>query len=284
MDLRHQLGIVRKWFPLLVACVVIAAAAAFALSSIQQRIYQARATLIVGQSLQALNPDFNQLMVSQRLSSTYAAVATKRPALNIVIEQLGLEQTPDQLAKKVWAETPTDSSLLNLTAQDPDPARAAAIANALADQLIAASPGNPGSTVGIPAVHRRRSQGDAGADPGNAGANRAPGRAGESGTRRHRRPGGPAGSDRDPAIDIRVAALALRRERRESPQHRRARRRARGAGVAHDAAQHPPGRGGRSPPRGGDRRHRRVPRRPGQGPRRRPGGRRSRARSAPWPG
>ena len=88
MDLRHQLGIVRKWLPLLVACVVIAAAAAFALSSIQQRIYQAKTTLIVGQSLQALNPDYNQLMVSQRLSSTYAAVATKRPALESVIERL----------------------------------------------------------------------------------------------------------------------------------------------------------------------------------------------------
>ena len=140
MDLRHQLGIVRKWFPLLVACVVIAAAAAFALSSIQQPIYQAKATLIVGQSLQALNPDFNQLMVSQRLSSTYAAVATKRPALESVIERLGLEQTPDQLAKRVWAETPAESALLSLTAQDPDPDQAAAIANALADQLIATSP------------------------------------------------------------------------------------------------------------------------------------------------
>ena len=140
MDLRRQFGIARKWFPLLVVSMVLAAVAAFAFSSVQQRVYEAKATLIVGQSLQALNPDFNQLMVSQRLSTTYATVATKRPALESVIEQLGLEDTPAQLSMRVWAEAPNDSTLLNLNAQDGDPAQAAAIANALADQLIATSP------------------------------------------------------------------------------------------------------------------------------------------------
>ena len=140
MDLRRQLGIVRKWFPLLVASVLLAAGAAFAFSSMQQKVYQAKATLIVGQSLSAVNPDYNQLMVSQRLSTTYAAVATKRPILDSVIKELGLTQTSDELAFRVWADAPTDSTLLNLTAQDSDPARAAAIANAMAEQLIAASP------------------------------------------------------------------------------------------------------------------------------------------------
>src|SRR5450756_597532 len=106
----------------------------------QQKVYQAKATLIVGQSLSAVNPDYNQLMVSQRLSTTYAAVATKRPILDSVIKELGLTQTSDELAFRVWADAPTDSTLLNLTAQDSDPARAAAIANAMAEQLIAASP------------------------------------------------------------------------------------------------------------------------------------------------
>jgi polysaccharide biosynthesis transport protein len=140
VDLRRQIVIARKWIPLLAVSVLLAASAAFIFSSVQQKVYEARATLIVGQSLQALNPDFNQLMVSQRLSTTYATVATKRPALERVIEVLGLDETPDQLSKRVWAEAPTDSTLLNLNAQDTDPARAAAIANALADQLIAASP------------------------------------------------------------------------------------------------------------------------------------------------
>jgi succinoglycan biosynthesis transport protein ExoP len=140
VDFRRQLAIVRKWFPLLVAGVVLSALAAFGLSSIQQRIYEAKATLIVGQALQVLNPNVDQLNVSQRLSSTYAAVATKRPALEAVISQLHLDQTPEELAKHVFADAPTDSTLLTITADDPDPERAAAIANSLSQLLISSSP------------------------------------------------------------------------------------------------------------------------------------------------
>lgn len=140
MNLRQQLGLARKWFPLLVAGLVLGAGTAFGLSSIQPRVYEANATLVVGQALQTLNPDVNQLLVSQRLSATYAALATKRPALEHVIGELGLGQTPDQLARQVWAEAPVESTLLVLNAQDTDPARAAAIANALANRLIATSP------------------------------------------------------------------------------------------------------------------------------------------------
>jgi non-specific protein-tyrosine kinase len=140
VDLRRQLGIARKWLPLLVAGVILSAAAAFGLSSIQQRIYEAKATLIVGQALQVLNPDVNQIDVSQRLSTTYAAVATKRPALEAVITDLGLSQTPEQLAQRVFAEAQPGSTLLTITADDPDPNRAAAIANKLAQFLISSSP------------------------------------------------------------------------------------------------------------------------------------------------
>jgi len=140
VDFRRQLGIARKWLPLLVAGVVLAALAAFGLSSVQPRVYEARATLIVGQALQNLNPNVDQLNVSQRLSATYAAIATKRPALEAVINQLGLPQTPDELAKHVFAAAATDSTLLTITADDADPGRAAAIANTLSQLLISSSP------------------------------------------------------------------------------------------------------------------------------------------------
>ncbi len=140
MDLRRQIAIVRRWLPLLVASVVLSAAAGFLVSSQLPKVYEARATLIVGQSLSAANPDYNQLLVSQRLSTTYASVATTRPSLDAVIQQLGLGTTSDELARRVSAAAPLDSTLLTISAQDANPSRAAAIANALADQLIATSP------------------------------------------------------------------------------------------------------------------------------------------------
>jgi len=140
LDLRRQIAIVRAWLPLLVASVVLAAGVAFVVSSLLPKVYEATARLNVGQSLSAVNPDYNQLLVSQRLSTTYAAVATTRPILETVIKQLGLGVTSDELLKRVRADAPLDSTLLTITAQDADPSRAAAIANALAEQLIAASP------------------------------------------------------------------------------------------------------------------------------------------------
>ena len=140
MDLRRQLGIARKWLPLILAGLVLGAGAAFGVSSAAPRIYEARATLIVGQQLSALNPDVNQLTVSQRLSTTYAAIATKRPILEAVISELALTGTPDDLARRVFAEAPTDSALLMIVAEDTDPARAAEIANAVARLLIERTP------------------------------------------------------------------------------------------------------------------------------------------------
>lgn len=151
MDHRRQIAIVRAWFPFLVAIVVLASGVAFVVSSQLPKAYEAKATLIVGQSLSAVNPDYSQLQVSQRLSTTYAIVATTRPILDAVITQLDLGVTSDELLQRVRAEAPLDSTILTIVAQDADPARAAAVANALAERLIAASPAVRGSQADIQA-------------------------------------------------------------------------------------------------------------------------------------
>lgn len=139
LDLRRQMAIVRRWLPLLVASALLAGGAAFLVSNLQAKVYEAKATLIVGQSLSALELDYNQLLVSQRLSATYAALATKRPQVEAVISRLRLDATADELQKHVRADAPLDSTLLTISAQDEDADRAAAIANALAEQLITVS-------------------------------------------------------------------------------------------------------------------------------------------------
>lgn len=140
VELRRQISIIRAWLPLLVVSVLLAAGAAFAVSSVLPKVYEARATLIVGQSLSTVSPNLDQILVSQRISTTYASVATKRPILDGVIKQLSLDVTAEELSKRVRADAPVDSTLLNISAQDADPERATAIANALGAQLIEASP------------------------------------------------------------------------------------------------------------------------------------------------
>ena len=140
VEFQRRLAVIRTWFPLLVVSVLLAAGAAFVVSSLQPKVYEAKATLIVGQSLTGVNPDYSQLLASQRLSTTYAAVATTRPIIDAVIEQLGLNVDSVDLQARVRADAQADSTLLSIAAEDTDPATAAAIANAMADQLIAASP------------------------------------------------------------------------------------------------------------------------------------------------
>ena len=140
VDLRRLFAMARPWYPVAVACVLLAAGTAYVVSTVQQKTYESSATVIVGQALSAANPDFNQLLVSQRLSATYALIATTSPVLEAVISNLGLQTTPDVLRERIRASAQPDSSLMTISAQDPDPAQAASIANAVAEELVAASP------------------------------------------------------------------------------------------------------------------------------------------------
>lgn len=141
MELRHQIRIVRTWLPLIALCVVLGAAASYGITALQQNVYEARTSLLVGQSL-----DYNQILASQRLSATYATVATTTPVLDAVIAKLGLHESADTLASRLQADAAADSTTVTISVQDNSPTRAAAIANALADELIATSPTIEGRT------------------------------------------------------------------------------------------------------------------------------------------
>ena len=149
MDLRRQIVVLRSWLWLLGASVLLAASIAFLVSGAMPKIYQARNTLIVGQSLTAANPNYDQLLAAQRLSQTYASVATTRPLAQRVIDHLGLRMSADQLLGEVRADAPANSALVYITVSDTDPARAAAIANGLADELIAESPAIQGKQADL---------------------------------------------------------------------------------------------------------------------------------------
>ncbi len=149
MDARQTLNVLRRWLWLLIASVLLAGGAAYLVSNSLTKLYDASVTLIVGQSLSSSNPDINQLMASQRLSQTYADLATTGELLTKVIDKTGLDTTPADLRKVVKADAPANSTLVTITVTDPDPVQAAAIANAIADQLKATSPALSGHNQAV---------------------------------------------------------------------------------------------------------------------------------------
>src|SRR6476469_304260 len=102
MELRHQLAFLRSSLPLVALGTLLGVLAAFLVSSVLPTSYQSQATLLVGQ---AANPgttaDYNQLLISQRLSQTYAQLVTLPEIASGVIKKLNLSTTPADLLKQV---------------------------------------------------------------------------------------------------------------------------------------------------------------------------------------
>jgi polysaccharide biosynthesis transport protein len=139
MDLRRQGQVIRSWLWLLIASLFLAGGAAYLVSSSLPKVYEANVTLLVGQSSSSSTPNYNDLLASQRISQTYADLATTGTILAQVIANAGLGLTTDEFRGRVKANASSQSTLVTVTVQDGDPARAATLANAIGDQLIAAS-------------------------------------------------------------------------------------------------------------------------------------------------
>ena len=140
MDVRRHLSII--WSVRLLATVLVAAAMliSYLASSLLPRVYEARATLYVGQSLSDPDLGYNGILASQFLAQTYAQLANTRPLLSSVITDLRLPMTPEALAPKVTTEVPDQGTLLYVNARDGTAAGAAAIANGIASHLQALAP------------------------------------------------------------------------------------------------------------------------------------------------
>ena len=126
---------------LLVACTV----AAFVISGLSPRIYEAKATILVGPVLSTAEPDLNRLLAAQRLAVTYAELAVTRPFLQDVRDALGLDDAVESITGRLIAQAPADSTFITVTFSDEDPNRAATIANAVAATLVAKAPDATGS-------------------------------------------------------------------------------------------------------------------------------------------
>lgn len=75
---------------------------------------------------------------SQARVQSYVKTVGSPVVLQPVIDSLGLPVTADQLAKQVKATTDVNTVLIDITVEDHSPTRAAAIAHAVANSLVAA--------------------------------------------------------------------------------------------------------------------------------------------------
>ncbi len=136
MELRNYWEIFRRWVWLIVLCAVIAAAAAYAFTSRQTPIYRASARLLVGQNSASTNPNtaYADILLSERLTRTYAQILTARPLLEQAAAAVGLDRIDPTT---VSVQPVRDTQLLSISVDHPSPVLAARIANTLPEVFIA---------------------------------------------------------------------------------------------------------------------------------------------------
>jgi capsular exopolysaccharide synthesis family protein len=142
MELDRYLGALRRSWALILALSLGSAALAFGWASTQPDVYRSSSAVFFQVSgaentsslLQGSNFTQNQVR-------SYAELATKEVVLDPVVRNLGLEATPQALAKSVDVSVPLDTSIVEISATAGTPEAAQALANEVATQLGAAVEG-----------------------------------------------------------------------------------------------------------------------------------------------
>jgi polysaccharide biosynthesis transport protein len=136
MGLMEYWKIVRRWWWLPVLGSLILGTAGYALSARQRPTYQASARLLVNQ-VQAPGPsNYNDLLTSEKLATTYTQLLQSPSLLDATITQVGLPIDAATLKKRTSVTVIRATQLIDVTVWDYDPGRAAATANGLAALFV----------------------------------------------------------------------------------------------------------------------------------------------------
>jgi len=138
MELREILRVIWKRLWLILLGAFLVAVVVFVLSNKMTPVYQAKVTMMVKQSGNAPLADFTSILSGgDDLASTYSELLKTRPLLEMVIGNLNLGLSPDDLRDEMLGTSlVADTELLELTIDDTNPQRAADIANEIVYSFI----------------------------------------------------------------------------------------------------------------------------------------------------
>jgi polysaccharide biosynthesis transport protein len=135
MDLSVYYKPLLRWWWLLAAATFVAAISTFIVLRQQPTLYQARTTLMIGQTINDPNPNSAEFYLADQLAGAYANIANRRPVREATMKALGLDALPQYLARAI-----PQSQIIEIIVTDVNPLRAQVVANELANHLILLSP------------------------------------------------------------------------------------------------------------------------------------------------
>ena len=138
MEPRDYVAALRKSWLLILLVAIVGAGSAYGYAKSSAPSYRATSKVFVtvenGQTVSEL---VQGSTFAQNVVQSYAQLVTMPAVLDSVIEELGLGVTSRSLARSVSANTPLNTSIIEIGAVSGDPDRAAEISNAVATSLSA---------------------------------------------------------------------------------------------------------------------------------------------------
>ena len=134
IDLKEIFYAIKKWILVIGLVGVIGAVAAFAYTKLLVKpLYTAENSMLVLTKETTL-ASLTDLQMGTQLTNDYKVLATSRPVLEEVIEDLKLEMTYQQLKKRITITNPTSTRILFIEVLYEDPQMAYDIVRAVADE------------------------------------------------------------------------------------------------------------------------------------------------------
>jgi capsular exopolysaccharide synthesis family protein len=139
VDLRDYLDILRTRWKLITVTTLLGVIAAALASMLATPLYTATTKSFVSVNGGGTQTDVatavqGSLFAQDRVKS-YVDVVTADEVMGAVIDELGLDVSTSELASQISVNNPLDTVLLEISATDPNPQQAQAIANATAEAL-----------------------------------------------------------------------------------------------------------------------------------------------------
>ena len=126
-----QLMLKRWW--LIIGCAVVFAAAAFGYTKLfVTPQYEASSMIYILSKTTSISSALD-LQLGKQLTVDFETLATSRPVVEKVIDELGLDTEYETLVGSITISNPTDTQILKISARNPDPVLARDISNAMSD-------------------------------------------------------------------------------------------------------------------------------------------------------
>ena len=130
IDILELLGVVLSKIWIVVGSTVLLAAATYLFCYfLVTPKYQSTTKIYVINRQNSESLTYSDLQSGTQLTKDYQELVTSRPVLEEVKAELGLDIENDKFKKMITVSVPTDTRIVSITAEDPDPYMARAIAD-----------------------------------------------------------------------------------------------------------------------------------------------------------